>query len=215
MREIGRREDALVEVHAVSANGRLVVGTSWGARNAGFVWSEDTGFRYLRGVPGSVPGDEVYCAAYGMNRSGSIIVGEDGGDGNALMWIGDSIINLGKFVDFRRFNAVAVNDDGTVVAGTSFNGPQNAAFATVWTPGHGIQTLSEYAASYGVYVPMNVILQTCTSVSADGMTFAGVATVVGQEFSSFGYVLTVPNSSSLALFVVGVLGLGRSRRRST
>ncbi len=185
------------EAFAISDDGNKIIG-SVSAAGRGFVWTVDRGYEFVSGLPG---GDGI-SFLYGMNRAGTIYVGNANIEATGAMWINGTVINLGKLVD----------DFGTVVAGYSIaSGP---LIATVWTQPRGIEPLSDYLASQGVTIPLGVMLRSCESVSADGLTFAGSASLDGVPNSSFGYVVTIPCPAG-AVVVLGsfLTSVFRQRRR--
>jgi uncharacterized membrane protein len=194
------------EAFAISDDGNKIIG-SVSAAGRGFVWTVDRGYEFVSGLHG---GDGI-SFLYGMNRAGTIYVGNANIEATGAMWINGTVINLGKLAGTGAFFANAVDDFGTVVAGHSIaSGP---LIATVWTQARGIEPLSDYLASQGVTIPMGVMLRSCEAVSADGLTFAGGASIDGVPNSTFGYVVTIPCPGSAVFAVLSLLVSGRRQRR--
>lgn len=119
------------------------------------------------------------------------------------------VLNPDAFFPSR--GATGVSDDGSVIVGfeRDFANPFGGLFGTIWIEGQGIQDITSWAISKGVPVPENVFLNIPLAISADGNTIAGIN-------SSFeGFVITVPEPSSLALALPALAFLVRRRSKST
>ena len=125
------------------------------------------------------------------------------------MWINDTVINLGRLSSGWGFMARSVDDAGTIVSGDTYE-----TGATVWTQARGTELLADYLFSQGITLPMGIQLATCSSMSSDGLTFAGTAYSNGDFATSFGYVVTIPAPSSLGLAMMACV-FSRHRRLPT
>lgn len=201
----GRRINA--SVNAVTGDGNMVVGSVFTA-GLGYWWTQETGYQFLDPVDGTIG---TSTDARGVSSDGRYIVGMAGHELTGAMWTPHGSVNLGKLDGYGYFDATEVVDDGSVVAGTSSGGGGNPSRATIWTQSDGVQLLSDYLAANGVTIPMNVALETCTDMSADGMTFSGRASLNGDPFTTFGYVVSIPSPTTL-LTLGGFLVYCRRKR---
>lgn len=205
LQSLGFAGPGQTEAFAISDDGNKIVGRESGS-SRGFVWTPETGYSFLQGLSGG-----ERSALYGMNRAGTIYVGTAflAGQGDfGAMWINDTVINLGRLSSGWGFMARSVDDAGTIVAGDTYE-----TGATVWTQTRGTELLADYLMSRGIALPIGIQLATCSSMSSDGLTFAGTAHTDGDPGTSFGYVVTIPAPASLALPAMACAYA--SRRRST
>lgn len=117
--------------HAISADGRVIVGCSEGIDSRAFLWTRETGMIPL-GKLNSISRNSM---ARSVNADGSVIVGQCYGESGLEAFIWDAyrgIRSLHKVLldDFAPSNslhgwkllaATAVSDDGSVVVGYGFN----------------------------------------------------------------------------------------------
>lgn len=199
------------EAKAISRDGNVIVGfSSDPAQSEGlaFRWTSAGGMHVLPYLPdprGS------YSTAVGVNFDGSIVVGWSGYNSVPVSWIGDEVIALGFPAGFDRGGAGAVNDDGSVIVGGVSNSLSQIAPA-VWTPSGGPQLLADYLTGNGFPLPPGVLLATCASVSADGLSFAGEAYADGHNQ---GYVVTIPTPPTVLMLLPGLGWWTHVRRRRT
>jgi probable HAF family extracellular repeat protein len=146
----------------------------------------------------ALPGlDANTTYAYGVNFDGSIIVGV-AGVGHAVLWRNGVPVDLGTLPGGPT-NARCVSDDGSVVAGFSYTFPQQAV---AWTPTTGMVPLADYLTAHGVTIPAGWTLTDCMAISADGTTFAGLASSGALRQ---GYIVSVPSPSPLVLGMSSLL----------
>lgn len=194
---------------AISRDGSTIVGYSFGgSTHDTFVWTAATGMSVLQGLNGAS------ASAFGVNKSGSIIVGQTdiiGGatQSHAAMWINSSILDLGLNADMRRANAQGVSDDGSVVVGVARILAAPVDRATIWTASTGLVWLDSYVAAQGITVPSGWTFGNATAVSADGRTIAGSGSFGNGHMT--GFVVTIPSPAAPIVFLA--LGLRAIRRR--
>jgi len=189
----------------VSRDGSIIAGNSRDIDNEAFVWDAEIGMTTLPPLPGTPVG---YTYAFGMNANGTVVVGQSGLDGRAAYWRNGEVFDLGKFAGFSGAQAVGASDDGSVIVGTNYaNGPPYSV-ATVWTPAGGMERLHDYLAARGVAFPQGWTPFECTGVSADGLTFVGLAR--GPTFGA-SFCVTIPSPGALSVGAMAWV-FRRSRR---
>jgi len=129
------------------------------------------------------------------------------------MWIDGSPVELVPAIPDSRLTPYGVSDSGTVVAGLLNLGSVGGLVAGVWTQGTGMMRLSDYLVANGVTLPAGVNLETCTAVSADGLTFAGYTRAAGG-IGNIGFVATIPPPCPADLDNDGSLSNGGTRDRA-
>lgn len=189
------------EATGISRDGATIVGNSNDAAglNDAFIWRQGIGFTVLPQVLGTPAGES---GAYGTNYNGSIVVGYSGILQTPAIWRNGQVTDLGAAPGYVHGTAVAVSDDGSVVAGRLLSATNQVA--AVWTPARGMEPLSDYLVANGVVIPDGWTLTNCYAVSGDGFTFVGLAnpsTGFGQ-----GFVATIPEPATvLALGLLAAL----------
>ncbi|HVT11729.1 MAG TPA: PEP-CTERM sorting domain-containing protein [Fimbriimonadaceae bacterium] len=216
---LGRPAIQSSRASAISRDGSTVVG---------FYESDTQGVRQpVRWVNGGTPdlflGESESGEAMKTNSDGSVIVGynwQDGVGSRAFMYDG-TVHYLGVLPEHEsnfdpRSIANAVSDNGIVVGwsgGDPFWGDPEEGF--VWTAQDGMINAHSYLAAHGVTVPGNLLLNTITSISADGTTFGGQATDLNTfQASSWIATVPVPEPASMAVLGLGALALLRRRKRA-
>jgi hypothetical protein len=102
----------------------------------------------------------------------------------------------------------ALNSNGTIAAGyQSVGGANKAAF--IWTSADGTQDLATYLTGLGVGLT-GWTLTDVKGMSGDGRVLTGLGTYGG---TSHGWVIVIPEPSSLSVLALGLLGLLKFRRR--
>jgi uncharacterized membrane protein len=199
------------QANAVSRDGSTIVGTSvdGSLSSEAFRWTAATGMQALPRLPG-VGNVDSYARA--VSVQGGFVAGDTdnaAGQHRAVLWSGGGVLDLGPVQHFPTFGTFAsgVSDTGDVVVGFGTDNIIHLAFA--WTPSTGIMTLSDYLAASGVQVPSGWTLERALTVSGDGLTIAGVASLTGQQRQ--GFVATIPAPS--ALLVLPLLLFSAARRK--
>lgn len=121
------------EAWSVSADGCVIVGTSWSESGyQAFRWTQATGMVGLGYLPRGGP-----SYAYGVSADGSTVVGWSG-DREAFRWVeGEGMTGLGDLSGGDLYSqAISVSGDGSVVVGQGTT-PTQQAFT--WSEGHGMQ----------------------------------------------------------------------------
>ena len=147
------------EALAASSDGHVVVGEYYGADGQAWRWTAETGVQpigVLAGVPAGIKGTQrtkVQPRPVGHGERADVRLGAPDG--------------------FFPPQAIAfgVSDDGNVVVGRSGAFPVQSA--VIWTPGTGMQYLSDYVTAHGVTIPAGWTLLSANAVSADGKTIGG------------------------------------------
>jgi len=173
--------------NGVSADGSVVVG--WSAQPAlGNVWQptvwDASGLTVLAAT-------DMWCEAKAVNDAGTIVVGDSADHVNytlpmitATMWkrtaAGWDQYQLGVLPGtfgnaVGHATALAVNDDGTVVAGVNAYDHYNTT-GFIWTLEEGLMKASEYFAARGVTLPPTFAIASVTAIANDGRAFAGYGT---------------------------------------
>ena len=158
---------------SVSANGQVVVGSSYDANGIeAFRWTEETGMVGL----GHLPGDE-FSEAYNISEDGMIIVGYRYKKGptwrqEAFIWTeSGGMQDLGELPNCENCESEAwsVSGDGTVVVGDA----NNERLAFIWDANHGMQNLKDVLENaYGLNLGEWKLF--CASdISADGRIIVG------------------------------------------
>jgi probable HAF family extracellular repeat protein len=172
--------------NAVSADGTVVVGRSFGAGWEAFRWTQSTGIVSL----GDLPGGDIYSQAHSVSADGAIVVGysqhNNQADGEAFRWTESTgMIGLGDLSQtgptIGSANAISANGEVVVGAAKSdFATPYQEAFH--WSEAMGMVGLGDLPPNRppGQSLPQNV-RSTAFGVSADG------SVIVGQGYSASGY----------------------------
>ena len=162
-------------VEGISADGRTVVGRmSEGTFDGRYPSSRQRAFRWTLeegAVPLDVPPSSGDSSAFAASADGSVIVGEvvpsvDRDYNHAVVWRSGVLSELEELEGQVGSRAVAVNDDGTVIAGFQFNIStdglgQPRRIPVRWTAA-GVEVLTRGAGE-----------ALATDVSGDGAKFAG------------------------------------------
>lgn len=111
----------------------------------------------------------------------------------------------------RNFAGAGITDDGkTIVGGTWGFGPATFGKAVIWQEGMGTMLMSDYLAAQGVSLPGNANLAFASSISSDGKWIAGWS---GLGAGSSSWVVQIPEPSTGAAVLLGLLAVGLIRRR--
>lgn len=194
--------------NAVSVDGSVVVGSSYGGSGPGqeaFRWTQAGGMEGL----GDLAGGIYYSVARGANADGSVIVGNSYGSNGyeAFVWTeAGGMVGLGDFTG-ASFNsmATAVNADGTVVVGHGHAASGWQAFR--WTQAGGMVGLGDlaggddYSGAKGVNADGSVVVGFSNSANgyeafrwtqAGGMV--GLGDLAGGSFYSIAWAVNADGS---------------------
>ncbi len=199
------------QANAVSADGSVVVGHSFGASGSG-------SFRWDSGVPttlGSV-------RAMGVSADGSVVVGGMLGVGAPWRCVDGATTELGLLPGSTTGWATDVSADGAVIVGTVFTGDifsgLEDAKGFVWTPDGGMRYVGDLLMDdYGLDLDGWMLCEV-VAVSDDGQTIVGSATKTvetgfGQYLPISGWIAHIPEPTSLLLLAVGASTVLRRRDR--
>ena len=206
--------DRSSRANGVNTDGSVVVG--WQDRKDGFrqaaVW--DNG---VQTVPMTDAMDPV-GEAQDVDSAGIWVVGNGafGTADEAWRWSSSTgVEQLGLECDgcfLPRGFATGISDDGSVIVGFNREFPFGRTVPFIWTESTGMLDLNEYVSSLGIDLG-GFDLALVLSISGDGKTIGGAGIPVGGFFPSDGYVLTIPEPSSLALLTMLGLAAAAVRRR--
>lgn len=163
------------EVHDVSANGTVIVGSSLsGNGQEAFRWTESTGMVGL----GDLDGGGFSSIAQGVSGDGSIIVGvgnSDNSSSEAFRWEADTFTPLGDLDGgFFNSNAAGVSDDGQVIVGVSVSGNGIEAFRWEADVMQGLGDLD-----FGTFN------SAASAASSDGSVVVGTGNSAGNNSEAF------------------------------
>lgn len=204
---------APIVTHAedVSADGSTLVGwqlTPLGNAEA-MIFSEATGIERL----GDLDGEPRVSRATAISSDGSTVVGHSsqnlGQDTEAFLWTRTGgMRGLGRLFGGDS-EAYDVSGDGSVVVG------DGTGYTFIYTETHGMMETRNYLSQVGGIPLAGWEILIVAGVSDDGATFTGWARDPQDDLVT--WVATVPEPRaglSLLAGVVGLIGLGRGRRRS-
>lgn len=179
---------------AVSGDGRIVVGhqlTATGFR--AFRWSSAEGVQALQTLS---PDRDSY--AFAVNADGAVIAGHGMTTQGvrALRWENGEPLSLGVVPGCTASYGVAVNGEGTRIAGYCNHPGNNIAF--LWTPAAGMVDLNAYLPTLGLDLS-GWTLHQALAISPDGAALAGFGRLNG-EFR--GWVITGLSECTPAAAVV-------------
>jgi len=130
--------------------------------------------------------------ASGISADGSTIVGEaqdSQGHYRAFRWTASTgMVDLGTLGGNNLLsNALATNQDGSVVVGTSLTtSSPDSNHAFIWIATRGIQDLQTVLNNHRARIPNGWILQVATDISEDGTVITGYGISPPVQGSNFG-----------------------------
>lgn len=176
--------EASLEPHAVSKNGKVIVGTFDVSPVRAFRWTESSKAVALGVLPGA---SSSY--GYASNADGSVIVGASGV--NPFRWTSNGMVPVPLGAN-NTGGAAGVNDDGTVVVGTATMGGKASAYC--WKVGETVATAlgtfvgATSSSGHGVSGDGLVVVGSADNKRAfrwsSGTGFVGIADSVGGSVST-------------------------------
>lgn len=204
------------QAYDVDSAGTTAVGVSaWGfvsdLQPGAVKWSLET--RTLTRLSRMSDDPNERSSAYGISGDGRTIVGSAAPMDalyQAVRWGETGAAQpLGNVPGSFQSEAWGVSHDGSVIVGHSRFGLDWRAF--IWMEDSGMVLLDEYLSSIGVSLPQGWHSERAFAVSGDGLTIAGRARSINEEY--MGYVVTIPNTGALALFGTAYLLIAKRRSR--
>lgn len=203
----GGRDSAALDVNA---DGTVVAGRSENSSgfDRAFRWTSSTGmidlgtFGGRAGISWAVSDDGAFVVGAAQNSSGI---------DKAFRWTeAGGLQDLGALPGTVYSEAFDISADGLTIVGTSKQG--DFARAVAWLPTTGIVDLNTFLPSIGISLT-NWTLTSATSISADGLTLAGMGVHRISGINRFeGWVATIPSPGTLLPAALGACMV--SRRRS-
>ncbi len=201
--------------NGISADGSVIVGTGHSASGQeAFIYENNT----MTGL-GDLAGGDFRSAATAVSSDGSTVVGwgntQSGPYAEAFMWRNGVMTGLGDLPDGNQDSeALAVSGDGSVIVGKSSSnqgcGACDSAF--IWDGINGMRLLEDMLTDdYGVDLD-GWKLYWATAISDDGLTIAGVGANESLGTFTRGFVITLPEPSTLLIVAAGAFSLCRRRR---
>ncbi len=196
---------------AVSDDGSIVVGTSWGRP---FVWDEHHGMREMGVSIG--PEERTFSSATVLDLSGdgrfAVGSGTNQNRTGAFIWTeAGGFRDLGILSGYYASSAEGVSADGSIVVGTSWD-LRNQRDAFIWDSDHGMRRLKDVLSELGVAAE-GWRLNTAVDISADGTRIAGTATNPNGQLEAF--LIVIPEPTTFLLMSIGLVALAIRRGSTT
>jgi len=191
----------------VSADGSVVAGaasdpTKVGAMaNQAMRWTEQTGWVGL-----GAPSGFTESIATVITPDGGTIFGILNGSGMFRWTSAGGIESLGAPSNLGLTPYAATADGKTVVGSYSLPGFGLTGF--IWDELNGFRNANQVFTDLGI-LPPGANVETLTGISADGTAMSGL--LAGNNFND-AFLATIPEPSSLFLFLVGLVSLFAGRR---
>lgn len=203
-------EDGSSAAFDISSDGNTIVGSAdSGSGQVAFRWNDADGMTSL----GDLAGGATDSRANSVSANGLVVVGygttENGKE--AMRWTeSGGMTGLGTLSEVSSYSeALDASADGSIIVGTSSIG-SGVNHAFIWDAVNGMQDLNVIAASLGLDLDGWVLIA-ATGISADGKTITGWGT---RGPHNDGFVLTIPEPSSMLLVISSAGLLLGYRRRS-
>jgi probable HAF family extracellular repeat protein len=196
------------EAVGVSDDGNWVVGTgtNLSGDKVALMWDSGGAITEI----GDLVGGKGSAVANDVNIDGTVVVGwaDIAGGSEAFRWEAGVMVSLGT-IGSGNSEATGVSADGSIVVGTSGNGANEEAF--IWTEADGMRSLMEFLITeYGLGAELAGWTLDSATISADGQTVVGIGTNGGATQT---FLAQIPEPSTYAMLMFGLVGLGWSGRR--
>ena len=194
----------------ISPDGTSIVGRS--LNDSGFL--EAFRWRSVGGMIGlaDLAGGAFSSVARAASADGSVVVGRgtSASGTEAFRWEAGSMTGLGDLAGGAfSSEALGVSGDGSIVVGLSRGAADGTNRAFLWTAADGMQDLRDILLGAGTTGLEGWTLYAATGISTDGRTIVGFG--INPIGRPEGWIVTIPEPSSLALLTAAALVLVRSR----
>ena len=174
---LGTHFDAGARANTISGDGAVIGG--WdravnGTQRASVWWPIGTSYTEVLIIPTSAANPEGGGEVWGMNHTGSVIVGEEY-SGEAWRWMNGVFESLGRFPGAPpedSGSAHATNADGSMIVGSSgsfWNGYE----MFLWTDEDGMQPLERFLYDQDIAVPNSAAIGWVSEISPSGYHIVG------------------------------------------
>ncbi len=157
---------------AVSGDGNVIAGTSFGGGDRPFIWTRAGGMQPIGYLGSGFP----LSTSEDISTDGTTIVGNgyDGSAARAFRWRSSSgLQDIGILSGKTEAEVHGTNADGSVTVGVCWsNQGENTFTATMWSDSNGVVDLNIYLPAIGINLA-GWNLTSASDVSDDGMTIAG------------------------------------------
>ena len=189
----------------ISADGRIIVGET--DRSEGFRWTEEGG---MVGI-GFAKGFPYGSSAADISADGTTLIGTLDPFQKAYRWTEQSGFELlGALMPNGPSTATGVSADGSVIVGLAGFEGENVPF--IWDEFNGMRSLEQILIDSGINLE-GINLQFAADISDDGLTIVGDAAGPGVPGGVSGWIVRIPEPSSLVMLLIGGMLLTRRVRK--
>ena len=219
MQDLGTLPNTLpkesAEARAVSADGRVVAGTSSSGSGGteAFVWTAETGMVGLGRDPIA-----KYSTAFNMSPDGAFVIGQlsiwNGTGPTTLGYRWTAITGMVPIESandaFESVSPIAISLDGKIIIGNTVPQPDGDE-TFIWREGIGMMGLEAYLKSIGLDIrSMGYSLHAVSSMSDDGRFIVG--NVINPDGNGEAFLIEIPAPPAASLVALAALVAVRRRR---